>query len=72
MTTPSRCCGPPSGWASGTIDTAGFPGTQVANEITREALASYPDDLHIVTKVGAGRDERGGWPPPRTPAELIR
>jgi aryl-alcohol dehydrogenase-like predicted oxidoreductase len=42
----------------------------VTNEIIREALAPYPDDLHIVTKVGARRDEQGGWPPARTPAEL--
>jgi len=42
----------------------------VTNEIIREALAPYPDDLHIVTKVGARRDEEGGWPPARTPAEL--
>ena len=34
------------------------------------ALAPYPDDLHIVTKVGARRDSSGGWPHARTPAEL--
>jgi pyridoxine 4-dehydrogenase len=52
------------------IDTADFYGPHVTNEIIREALAPYPDDLHIVTKVGARRDERGGWPHARTPAEL--
>jgi pyridoxine 4-dehydrogenase len=52
------------------IDTADFYGPYVTNEIIREALAPYPDDLHIVTKVGARRDEHGGWPPARTPAEL--
>ncbi|SCG72567.1 aldo/keto reductase family oxidoreductase [Micromonospora humi] len=52
------------------IDTADFYGPHVTNEIIREALAPYPDDLHIVTKVGNRRDERGGWPPARTPAEL--
>ncbi len=45
------------------IDTADFYGPHVTNEIIREALAPYPDDLHIVTKVGARRDAR-------TPAEL--
>ncbi len=52
------------------IDTADFYGPHVTNEIIREALAPYPADLHIVTKVGARRDERGGWPHARTPAEL--
>ena len=52
------------------IDTADFYGPHVTNELIREALAPYPPDLHIVTKVGARRDERGGWPHARTPAEL--
>jgi pyridoxine 4-dehydrogenase len=52
------------------IDTADFYGPYVTNELIREALAPYPDDLHIVTKVGARRDENGGWPHARTPAEL--
>jgi aryl-alcohol dehydrogenase-like predicted oxidoreductase len=52
------------------IDTADFYGPHVTNELIREALAPYPDDLHIVTKVGARRDEYGGWPHARTPAEL--
>ena len=52
------------------IDTADFYGPHVTNELIREALAPYPPDLHIVTKVGAQRDERGGWPHARTPAEL--
>ncbi len=52
------------------IDTADFYGPHVTNELIREALAPYPDDLHIVTKVGARRDARGGWPHARTPAEL--
>ena len=52
------------------IDTADFYGPYVTNELIREALAPYPDDLHIVTKVGALRDENGGWPHARTPAEL--
>lgn len=52
------------------IDTADFYGPYVTNELIREALAPYPDDLHIVTKVGARRDEQGGWPHARTPSEL--
>jgi pyridoxine 4-dehydrogenase len=52
------------------IDTSDYYGPHVTNELIREALAPYPDDLHIVTKVGARRDEHGGWPPARTPAEL--
>jgi pyridoxine 4-dehydrogenase len=39
-------------------------------ELIREALAPYPDDLHIVTKVGARRDATGGWLPAQSPAEL--
>jgi pyridoxine 4-dehydrogenase len=52
------------------IDTADFYGPHLTNELIREALAPYPDELHIVTKVGARRDDRGGWLPARTPAEL--
>jgi pyridoxine 4-dehydrogenase len=52
------------------IDTADFYGPQVTNELIREALAPYPGDLHIVTKVGARRDAAGGWLHARTPAEL--
>src|SRR5256885_2920736 len=52
------------------IDTADFYGPYVTNELIREALAPYPDDLHIVTKVGARRDDTGAWLHARTPAEL--
>lgn len=52
------------------IDTSDFYGPYVTNEIIREALHPYPDDLHIVTKVGARRDDQGGWPHARTPDEL--
>ena len=52
------------------IDTADFYGPHVTNEIIREALAPYRDGLHIVTKVGARRDEQGGWPHARRPLEL--
>ena len=53
------------------IDTSDYYGPYVTNELIREALAPYPDDLHIVTKVGARRDAQGGWPPARSPAELV-
>jgi pyridoxine 4-dehydrogenase len=52
------------------IDTADFYGPHVTNEIIREALSPYRPDLHIVTKVGARRDETGGWPHARSPREL--
>ncbi|WGL53050.1 oxidoreductase [Nocardioides sp. BP30] len=52
------------------IDTADFYGPVVTNEIIREALAPYADDLVIVTKVGARRDDQGGWPHARSPEEL--
>ena len=52
------------------IDTSDFYGPHVTNEIIREALAPYPDDLTIVTKVGAFRDDRGGWIPSVEPGQL--
>ncbi|HEX2902212.1 MAG TPA: oxidoreductase [Jatrophihabitans sp.] len=52
------------------IDTSDFYGPHVTNEIIREALAPYPDHLHLVTKVGAFRDEEGGWPEARKPEQL--
>jgi len=54
------------------IDTSDYYGPHVTNELIREALAPYPDDLHLVTKVGARRDAQGGWPPARTPEELVQ
>ncbi|MFF9315828.1 aldo/keto reductase family oxidoreductase [Streptomyces sp. NPDC014748] len=54
------------------IDTADAYGPHITNRLIREALHPYPDSLHIVTKVGATRDEQGGWPPAREPAELRR
>jgi aryl-alcohol dehydrogenase-like predicted oxidoreductase len=52
------------------IDTADFYGPFVTNEIIREALAPYPGDVHIVTKVGAVRDDAGGWIQRQSPADL--
>ena len=52
------------------IDTSGYYGPRVTNQIIREALYPYPGDLHIVTKVGAARDANGGWPTALAPAQL--
>src|SRR5260370_20035855 len=43
------------------IDTADFYGPHVTNQIIREALAPFRDDLVIVTKIGARRGEDGSW-----------
>jgi aryl-alcohol dehydrogenase-like predicted oxidoreductase len=45
------------------IDTADFYGPHVTNQIIRKALSRYPDDLVIVTKLGAGRTKDGSWVP---------
>jgi pyridoxine 4-dehydrogenase len=52
------------------IDTAQYYGPDVVNDLIREALHPYPDGLKLVTKVGARRDEEGGWKPALTPSEL--
>src|SRR6201995_16991 len=52
------------------IDTSQYYGPDVVNELIRESLAPYPENLTLVTKVGARRDERGGWLPWNRPAEL--
>jgi len=52
------------------IDTADFYGPHVTNQIIRRALAPYPDELVIVTKVGARRDGNGAWLPALTREEL--
>ena len=52
------------------IDTADFYGPHVTNQIIKEALHPYPDELHIVTKVGALRDAEGNWPQALAPEQL--
>lgn len=52
------------------IDTSDYYGPHVTNEIIREALHPYPEDLAIVTKVGALRDGKGGWPAALEPDQL--
>jgi aryl-alcohol dehydrogenase-like predicted oxidoreductase len=54
------------------IDTSDFYGPHVTNRLIREALAPYPDDLVIVTKIGARRGEDGAWLPAFSPEELTR
>jgi aryl-alcohol dehydrogenase-like predicted oxidoreductase len=52
------------------IDTSDYYGPYVTNEIIKEALHPYPGSLHIVTKVGALRDDEGGWPQALAPQQL--
>ena len=52
------------------IDTSDFYGPHVTNQIIREALAPYPKDLAIVTKIGARRSDTGAWLPAFSPEEL--
>jgi pyridoxine 4-dehydrogenase len=53
------------------IDTSDYYGPLVVNEIIREALHPYPDDLRIVTKVGARRPSDGSWVPSLSREDLI-
>jgi aryl-alcohol dehydrogenase-like predicted oxidoreductase len=53
------------------IDTSDFYGPHITNQIIREALQPYPDDLVIVTKVGAVRGADASWILARKPADLI-
>ncbi|WP_312947161.1 aldo/keto reductase family oxidoreductase [Superficieibacter sp.] len=52
------------------IDTSDFYGPYVTNKIIREALAPYPDDLVIVSKIGARRDDKANWLPAFSAPEL--
>ena len=52
------------------IDTSDFYGPHVTNQLIKEALHPYPEQLRIVTKVGARRDEKGNWPRALAPEEL--
>ena len=54
------------------IDTSDYYGPHVTNQLIREALHPYPDDLVIVTKVGAVRGADASWIPALTPADLTR
>jgi aryl-alcohol dehydrogenase-like predicted oxidoreductase len=52
------------------VDTSDYYGPHVTNEIIREALHPYPEQLTIVTKVGARRTPDGDWPEALSPGEL--
>lgn len=54
------------------IDTSDFYGPHVTNKLIREALHPYTDDLVIVTKIGARRDDQGGWLPAFSPEDLTQ
>ena len=52
------------------IDTSDYYGPRITNQLIREALHPYPEQLRIVTKVGALRDAKGNWPTALAPDEL--
>ena len=52
------------------IDTSQFYGPNVSNELIHEALHPYPANLALVSKVGARRDDTGGWLPAQEPDDL--
>jgi aryl-alcohol dehydrogenase-like predicted oxidoreductase len=52
------------------IDTSDYYGPYITNQLIREALHPYPDDLVIVTKIGARRGEDASWLPASSPADL--
>jgi pyridoxine 4-dehydrogenase len=54
------------------IDTSDFYGPHVTNQIIREALHPYPEDLVICTKVGAVRGNDGSWLPASEPEDIKR
>ena len=54
------------------IDTSDFYGPHVTNRLIREALSPYPDDLLIVTKIGARRGDDASWLPAFAADELAR
>ena len=52
------------------IDTSQYYGPDVVNDLIREALHPYPENLKLVTKVGARRNDAGAWLPAQQPDEL--
>jgi aryl-alcohol dehydrogenase-like predicted oxidoreductase len=52
------------------IDTSDFYGPHITNQLIKEALHPYPEQLRIVTKVGALRDAEGNWPQALAPEQL--
>ncbi len=54
------------------IDTSDYYGPHITNQLIREALHPYADDLVIVTKIGARRGADASWLPASSPAELTQ
>jgi pyridoxine 4-dehydrogenase len=54
------------------IDTSDYYGPHITNQLIREAIHPYPDDLVIVTKIGARRGEDGSWNPAFSADDLTR
>lgn len=54
------------------IDTSDYYGPHVTNQLIREALSPYPDDLVLVTKIGGRREDDASWHPAIAPDELRR
>ncbi|MEH2406374.1 aldo/keto reductase family oxidoreductase [Nostoc sp.] len=54
------------------IDTSDFYGPHITNQIIRQALHPYPENLTIVTKVGAVRGADASWNPAQSPTELLQ
>ena len=54
------------------IDTSDFYGPHITNQIIREALHPYPDELVIVTKIGAKRGENASWLPAMSRQDLTQ
>lgn len=52
------------------IDTSDYYGPHITNQLIKEALHPYPEQLRIVTKVGARRDAKGNWPTALAPEQL--
>ena len=52
------------------IDTSDYYGPHITNQLIKEALHPYPEQLRIVTKVGALRDAQGNWPTALAPGQL--
>ena len=53
------------------IDTSDFYGPHITNQLIAQALHPYPENLVLVTKVGARRDSNGGWPHARSRQDII-
>jgi aryl-alcohol dehydrogenase-like predicted oxidoreductase len=52
------------------IDTSDYYGPYITNQLIREALSPYPDELVLVTKIGARRGSDGSWLPAYSAAEI--